>query len=319
MKRMAINRRTLALIAVMVPLLALFAYTALRSGPLAPIPVTTIVVTEASVTPALFGIGTVEARYTYRIGPTLAGRVKAVAVHVGDRVQAGQQLGEMDPVDLEERIEAQTATLGRSEAEVRAARATLADTTARRAFADAQAHRYGRLFAENVVSAEVVQARQQEQQTAAAGNLNAQARLEAAQREMARIAAEREGLIQQRDNLRLMSPVDGLVTVRNAEPGSTVVAGQAVVEMIDPASAWINVRFDQVGATGLEAGLPAQIVLRSRDGAGLAGRVLRVEPLADAVTEELLAKVVFDPRPPALPPIGELAEVTVTLQALPSA
>jgi hypothetical protein len=60
-------------------------------------------------------------------------------------------------------------------------------------------------------------------------------------------------------------------------------------------------------------------VLRSRDGAGLSGRVLRVEPLADAVTEELLAKVVFDPRPPALPPIGELAEVTVTLQALPSA
>jgi hypothetical protein len=37
------------------------------------------------------------------------------------------------------------------------------------------------------------------------------------------------------------------------------------------------------------------------------------------VTEELLAKVVFEPRPDALPPLGELAEVTVALPALPAA
>jgi HlyD family secretion protein len=44
-----------------------------------------------------------------------------------------------------------------------------------------------------------------------------------------------------------------------------------------------------------------------------------VEPLADAVTEETLAKVVFDALPEPLPPIGELAEVTVALPALPAA
>jgi len=45
--------------------------------------------------------------------------------------------------------------------------------------------------------------------------------------------------------------------------------------------------------------------------------VLRVEPKADAVTEELLAKVVFDTLPKSLPAIGELAEVTVDLPRLP--
>ena len=45
---------------------------------------------------------------------------------------------------------------------------------------------------------------------------------------------------------------------------------------------------------------------------------MRVEPLADAVTEETLAKVVFDALPDPLPPIGELAEVTVTLPELPA-
>jgi hypothetical protein len=43
-----------------------------------------------------------------------------------------------------------------------------------------------------------------------------------------------------------------------------------------------------------------------------------VEPLADVVTEEILAKVVFDELPDPLPPIGELAEVTVTLPELPA-
>jgi hypothetical protein len=46
---------------------------------------------------------------------------------------------------------------------------------------------------------------------------------------------------------------------------------------------------------------------------------LRVEPLADAVTEETLAKIVFDKIPDPMPPIGELAEVTISLPTLAAA
>jgi len=59
MKRiLSTNGRTLALIAVLVPLLILFIYVALRSGPLAPIPVTVTTVENRAIAPALFGIGT---------------------------------------------------------------------------------------------------------------------------------------------------------------------------------------------------------------------------------------------------------------------
>lgn len=115
----------------------------------------------------------------------------------------------------------------------------------------------------------------------------------------------------------MIAPVRGLVAARNADPGTTVVAGQSVVEVIDPASLWINVRFDQLRVSGLRAGLPVQIVLRSQEGIRFAGRVLRLEPMADAVTEETLAKVIFDALPKRLPPVGELAEVTVAMSALP--
>ena len=77
----------------------------------------------------------------------------------------------------------------------------------------------------------------------------------------------------------------------------------------------IDLRFDQQRARGLQAGLAARIVLRSQTGEPIAGLVSRVEPYADAVTEETLAKIEFKQAPASLPPLGELAEVTVALQA----
>lgn len=317
MKRFPVNGRTLALLGVIVPLFAGFIYVALRSGPLAPVPVTVAVVQRHAITPALFGLGTVEARYNFKIGPTLAGRVLRVNVEVGDRVRAGQLLGEMDPVDYDDRIAAQNAALRRAEAGAVAAEAQVQEVSVRQRYAATQAQRYEKLRQEGSSSAEAGELKQQELQVAEAGSAAARANLEVARQELVRLRADRDVLRRQRANLRLIAPQEGLVTLRHADPGTTVVAGQAVVEMIDPASLWINVRFDQLRATGLRSGLPAGIVLRSQAGRALAGYVLRVEPVADAVTEETLAKVVFDTLPESLPPLGELVEVTVVLPPLP--
>ena len=304
MKFLSVNRRMFALLAVIVPLLALLIYVALRSGPLAPISVTVTTVTNRSIAPVLFGIGTVAARYTYKIGPTYAGRVKRLDAHVGDRVKTGQVLGEMEPVDLDDRVRSQESTFKRAEA-------TLREAEARQSFAQTQARRYEQLFAARATSEEIVTTKRQELQIADAAQ-------SAAREELARARSDQWALVAQRANLRLIAPVSGLVAARNADPGTTVVAGQSVVEVIDPASLWINARFDQLRVSVLSAGLAVQIVLRSQDGRRFGGRVLRVEPIADAVTEEILAKVTFDALPKRLPPVGELAEVTVTLSALPA-
>src|SRR5574337_1122692 len=99
------RRRTLALFAVLVPLAVLLGYVALRSGPLAPVNVTEARVQARAIEPALFGI---------------------------DAVRAGQVLGELDPVDLDERLRAQDAARAR-------AHASLREAQARQAFAAEQA------------------------------------------------------------------------------------------------------------------------------------------------------------------------------------
>lgn len=307
-----LSRRGSTLLAVLLPLLLAFGWVAFRSGPLAPIDVTVAQIEERKVAAAIFGIGTVEARYTQKIGPTAAGRVSMVAVDVGEMVEAGQLLAQIDPIDLDQRIDAAAGGIARSAALERAAAAQVADASARLVLARSVASQTEQLKLGGWASEAMVDQRRQELAAAEAGLALAQANRSAAGMDRRRLDAERAALKEQRTNLRLIAPQAGLIVRRAAEPGTTVVAGQAVVEIIDPSMLWINVRFDQAQSAGLAPGQEVQITLRSQPDATLSGTIERVEPLADALTEEVLAKARFVVTG-TLPSIGELAEVTVTL------
>ena len=297
-------------------LLTGFVFVVLRSGPLAPVRVTVAAVSEGALSPALFGVGTVEARRAYLIGPTTAGRVLKVLVDVGEVVKAGQLLAEMDPVDLDQRVAALDASIARASSAVAAAEAQRQDALARRQLAVMNTRRYVDLGEKKFVSASAVESKQQEEASAQAVISAAAANLAGAGQDMARLKAERDGLQQQRNNVRLLAPTDGVITARDAEPGSTVVAGQSVIKLIEPASLWVRVRFDQGRSGGLAVGLPADIVLRANPSQTLRGKVARLELVSDSITEERVAQVAFDTIPADLS-LGELAEVTLTLPATP--
>ncbi len=303
MIKLLFQRQNVTILVILASLLFLFVYVAFSTGPLAPVPATLITVKNEPLSPSLYGIGTIEARYNYKIGSTFTGRLKQLNVDVGDYVKLGHVLGEIDPVDLDKHISAQDASIN-------GAQAQLTEAMARHNYAKEQAKRYEELLEVKSTSKEIVAAKKQEL-------IISQASLSFAQENIRRLKAEKDALVIQRNSLRLISPVNGLVVKRNAEPGSTVIAGQPVVEIIDPKTLWINARFDQIRATGLRAGLPAHMKLKSRPKDLQNGHVLYVEPLADAITEEILAKIIFEQIPDPLPPIGELVEVIVNLPKLP--
>ena len=318
MKPPFIRSRQAWLAALGVALLLALGWVATQSGPLAPIQVTVTRVVTGEVSPALFGIGTVEAQRAYLIGPTAAGRVKRVLVDVGDTVKAGQLLAEMEPVDLDARVAATVAAAERGRSAVAAAEAQERDARSRQALAAAAARRYVALGRERVLSQSEVDGKLHEQQSADAQLAAAEAALAGARRDLARLDADLGGAQQLRGNIRLSAPVDGVVTSRDAESGSTVIAGQSVLKLEDPRSVWITVRLDQGRSAGLRVGLPAEITLRSNPLTPCAGKVVRVEPTSDAVTEERIAKVAFDRAPDGVS-AGEMAEVTLHLPAVPNA
>ena len=279
-------------------------------GPLGPQKVTVAAVQQQSFKAGVFGIGTVDARLTYAIGPTQAGRVYKVFADQGDRVAAGKVLGEMDPVDLEQKVTGAAATVSKAQSSLLAAEAVVRDTASRRNLARNSADRYNSLFKANAISQEAVDVKNNEANAAQSAHESALAALEAARGEVARANADYAAFISQRNNLQLISPVEGLVVSRDAEPGATVVAGQSVFRLIDPSTLWIRTRIDQGRFQGIAVGQPATIVLRSRPDKQLAGKVVRLEVQADSVTEERFVNVAFNEAPGVLP-LGELAEVTI--------
>ena len=312
------NARQMWVASAVVLVVAALGFVAFRMGPLEPTKVTVSQVTNESLTPSVFGIGSVEAKQSWLMGPTVAGRVLRVYVDVGQTVKSGQLLAEMDPVELEQRLRAQEAALAKASSVEVAAKAQVADTQARRELAHANLSRNKDLAKQNFISSAALEGREQEFQSADAAWHAAQANLQAAKQDAQRLQAERAAASLQRQNTRLVAPADAVVISRDAESGSTVVAGQPVIRLANPASLWVKLRVDQGRSLGLEEGLSANIVLRSRPQQVLMGKVERVELQADSVTEERIAQVAFDQIPPALS-IGEMAEVTLNLQALTSA
>lgn len=314
----SLSRRTLMLGAIGLLFLLAFGWVVLSQGPLAAVKVTVARATTMSLQRSLFGIGTIEARRSYAIGPTVAGRVASVLVDQGDAVKAGQVLAEMDPVDLESRQAAAGATAARAAQLALAAQAVVAETGSRLRLAQNSAERFADLRRKNFVSQEATDAKAHEAAAARAAQESANASLAAAKDEARRAQSDLAGTGKSRAHLRLSSPVAGVISARLAEPGSTVVAGQSVVQVIDPATLWLRVRIDQGRSSGLAAGLAAEITLRSRPGQILKGRVERVDLVGDAVAEERIANVSFS-EPPGLLAIGELAEVKLQLPAVEGA
>jgi HlyD family secretion protein len=235
-----------------------------------------------------------------------------VGVDQGDRVKAGQLLAEIDPVDLRQRAEAAASAASRTRQSAQAAQAQMAEADSRARLAQANSERYQALVRQNFIAQEMADSRRHEAAAAEAALAAARASAVGAQRDVRRAEAELQGIDQLRNSLKLRSPIDGVVTAREAEPGTTVVAGQAVLRLVDPRRLWVRVRVDQARAQSVQVGQAADIVLRSAPGVAMPGKVARIELQSDAVTEERIVNVVFDP-PPAQLYLGELAEVSIHL------
>jgi HlyD family secretion protein len=308
MKIPSLKKLLLPLIGVVI--LGGFAWVVTQQGPMAPTQVRVAPVTRQAIEASVFGIGTVEARYSYRLGPIVAGHVKQVLVDVGDTVQAGQTLAVMDAVDLDSRIQAAGLAAERATASIASAAAQSKEAAARLSLAQREAQRQQTLAAKSLVSQSSSDARQQEVAVATAAVESSRAALDVAKKEQQRLQAEQQALRQQQANLTLTAPVAGMITTRDAEPGTTLVAGQPVLTLADPQSYWVKARIDQSQALGLQAGQAATVTLRSSPQQALAGKLVRVEPLSDSITEERLVGIAFTPVPAALSS-GELAEVNL--------
>ncbi|ACM32602.1 efflux RND transporter periplasmic adaptor subunit [[Acidovorax] ebreus] len=252
----------------------------------APEPVRAVKLLTVGVAPLQMHLeyaGEVRARVESRLGFRVAGKIVQRQAELGQRVQAGQVLAQLDPRDYE--LAAQ------------AARAQVASATTQRDLAAADFERFSKLRAQNFISGAELDRRQ--------------AQLKAAQASLDQARAQLASQGNQTEYTRLVADAPGVVTSVDAEPGQVVSAGTPVVRIArdGPRDAVFSVPEDKVGQ--LRVGQAVQVRAWSGD-ALLQGRVREVAASADPVTRTFLVKVAVEGAD--VPPLG--ATVYVAPQVL---
>ncbi len=306
------SKLNLKIILLGILFISIFAWAVLTQGPLAPIKVTVDKIQTGTLAAAVFGVGLVEARHSYSISPVMTGRIKNLMVDQGDHVKAGQIVAELDPIDLDEKVASSLFMKERSANSIKVAEAQLLQAQSQNETTDSSYKRYSELHAKGFISQEMLDAKLNEKTASHAALGAATATLAAAKRDYSKAQSDALGIGNLRDQIRLKSPIDGVVTAKLLEQGATVVPGQVVLQVIAANDLWIKTRIDQKQSGLLRVGQQADIVLRSHPQIHVPGTVERIDLISDAVTEERIVNVVFA-APEFNASLGEYAEVTIKL------
>ena len=222
----------------------------------------------------------VRAQVEARLGFRVAGKILARPAQLGQRVQAGQLLAQLDPQDYQLAADA--------------ARAQVAAALTQRDLAAADFKRFAALKDQNFISGAELERRE----TA----------LKAAQAQLDQAEAQLRAQGNQAAYARLLAPVAGVVTSVEADPGQVVSAGATVVRLAQdgPRDVVFSVPEDRLA--GVRAG--TQVTVRAwSDNRTVAGRIREVAASADPVTRTYQVKVGL-PADASLP-LGATVSVTM--------
>jgi multidrug efflux system membrane fusion protein len=249
-----------------------------------PIPVQVALVQRKTVPVALSALGTVTAYNTVNLNSRVSGQILRVNFTEGQAVHRGQLLIQIDPAPYQAALDQALGQLARDQANLKNAQA--------------EADRYNALYAAGVTSKE-----SQQLQVSNAGQA------------AGAIASDRAAIETARINLaytRIESPIDGIVGLRQVDPGNIVNAGQTnngssstssqssglvVITQVHPIAVIFTLPEDQLPEVqrAMRSGKPLAVEAYDRSDAHLiaSGTLLTIDNQIDTTTGTAKLKAVF--------------------------
>jgi HlyD family secretion protein len=212
--------------------------------------------------------GDIEPRSKVQISARTSAQIESLPFEEGDTVKAGDVVVRLDDRDLLASLDAARARLRGEEARLEGARAAYIN-------ANLEWERVSQLFdTADVPKSEVDQAE--------ANLRSAESSLNAAKHAVAGAEAEVARTEQQLNYTTIRSPIDGRVTVLNAEVGEIVVtgtmnnAGTVIMEIADLSEMLVRAQVDEIDISRVEAGQPALVYVNAYPEEPFEGEVRRI-------------------------------------------
>lgn len=217
------------------------------------------------------------------VGAQVSGQLKVIHVEVGDRVEAGDLLAEIDPTVYLAQVDA-------SRAQLRNQRAQLKDREAQLTLARLQHRRQQNLMAENATSREALQ-------SAEAGLRSAEAQVEALKAQIAQTESSLRADEANLDYARIYAPMDGTVVSIEARQGQTLNTNQqapTLMRIADLATMTVQAKVSEADVSKLGPGMKVYFTTLGDPNRRWYSQLRKIEPTPVVENNVVLYNALFD-------------------------
>jgi len=243
-----------------------------------------------------------------------AGYLKRRYVDIGDRVQTGQKLADIEAPDLDQQVSQSRAALAQAQGQLGQAQATLEQLTATRDLAEITWQRYKILTADGAVSRQDGDNQSTAAKTSAQSVAAQQKTVRAMEEYVNASQATLDRLLALQGYERVTAPFAGVITARNVDVGalisatgsslgptrsntaapSDVPSGGEIFRLAEIGRLRILIAVPQTNAPGVRVGQAATVTVQQIPDLSVPGRVTRTSDSLDAQSRTLLTEVDVD-------------------------
>jgi RND family efflux transporter MFP subunit len=246
----------------------------------APVPVIKGVTLESvknvAIPELLDVVGSVRARTSAVVSTRIPGSINVLRVREGDRVKKGQLLLQLDAQENQ-------ATAAVAIAGIEEARRGVDEAVSRKKLADSTFERYQNLLKEQAISHQEFDVRLAEKDMAAQGVARAESRLKQAQ-------AGAKASTTMSDYTRIIAPISGIITSKQADLGATVFPGQPLMTIEDEGSYQLELSLPENAVSKVKLGTSLQVTLDAL-GSSFPAKIAEIVPTADPGSRTFVAKI----------------------------
>lgn len=243
----------------------------------------TVKVMRGNLEERVTAIGTIKPKIDVEVGAQISGQLTKIYVEVGDQVEEGQLLAEIDTEVLQAKVTA-------SKAQIQAQKAQLKDRRAQLTLAQQRYRRQQNLYKNQAVT-------QEDLQQAEANFLSAQAQVEQL---VAQIQQNEASLQAEEANLkygRITAPISGTVVSLPARQGQTLNANQqapVILTLADLSTMRVETEVSEADISRLSVGMPAFFTTLGNQNRRWQGELLRIDPTPQVQNNVVLYNAPFD-------------------------
>lgn len=243
----------------------------------------TVSVVRGDIEKVVTALGSLQPKNYVDVGTQVSGQLKQVHVEIGDKVEQGQLIAEIDPAVYEIRVQSSQANLDKLTAQ-------LAQREAEVTLARQRLNRNRQLLAANAMSQDTVEENEAALKVAQAQVKSLRAEIKAAESALA-------GDITNLGYTKIYAPMAGTVVSESAVEGQTVNASQSapvIVQIADLETMTVWAQVAEADVVRVKAGMPAYFTTLGMPERRWRGVVRQVRPAPEVVNDVVLYNVLID-------------------------